>query len=47
MSIRKGMKPQEGETLSVAKSSSHAKSTSYVALVRTLRPNVKQLALTL
>src|SRR5262249_3853940 len=32
--------------VSVAKSSSHAKSTSYVAPVRTLRPNVKQLALT-
>jgi hypothetical protein len=29
--------------LSVAKSSSHARSTSYVALVRRLRPNVKQL----
>jgi hypothetical protein len=33
--------------LSLAKSSSHTKSTSYVAPVRTLRPNVKQLELTL
>ena len=34
------------ETLSVAKTSSHAKPASYAALVRTLRQNVKPLALT-
>jgi hypothetical protein len=33
--------------LSVAKSSPHTKSIPYVALVRTLRPKVKRLALTL